>query len=241
MKCVCSIGSDGCWHVYILADSSQQRWVTECVSKWESLGVNIISCTLSFASCTLNLWHLLQFRDPLDMTETVESCFLSPHLHRPLPLSEKQVLQHWSLLRARDRDFLSLTTMITSLPLSLSSLAMFSDVSLKRTPALFLLSLLSSLLTLVLKSNSLGRAILDICLECHCKYCVMINLGWFSRLESHHLRLIVSQQTDCYKLQTIEKTHTTLHYQYLCRQWAGITQAAPTWLLHYSSWLRVKV
>ena len=55
---------------------------------------------------------------------------------------------------------------------------MFSDVSLKRTPALFLLSLLSSaLLTLVLKSKSLGRAILDICPRCHCKYWVMINLG----------------------------------------------------------------
>ena len=218
------------------SDSSQQRWVTEWVASYEYFG------GWKLASFTLNLWHLLQFRDPLDMTETVESCFLSPHLHRPLPLSEKQVLQHWSLRRARDRDFLSLTTMITSLPLSLSSLEMFSDVSLKRTPALFLLSLLSSaLLTLVLKSNSLGRAILDICLLCHCKYCVIIYLGWFSRLESHHLLLIVRQQTDCYKLQTIEKTHTTLHYQHLCRQWAGMIQAAPTWLLLCSSWLRVKV
>ena len=217
-------------------------WLTHH-NKGESLSVCQIMKLLEWTllSCTLNLWHLLQFRDPLDMTETVESCFLSPHLHRPLPLSEKQVLQHWSLLRARDRDFLSLTTMITSLPLSLSSLEMFSDVSLKRTPALFLLSRLSSLLTLVLKSNSLGRAILDICLECHCKYCVIINLGWFSRLESHHLLLIIRQQTDCYKWQTIEKTHTTLHYQYLCccRQWAGVTQAAPTWLLLCSSWLRV--
>ena len=139
------------------------------------------------------------------MTETVESCLLSSHLQRPLPLSEKQVLQHWSLRRARDRDFLSLTTMITSLPLSLSSLAMFSDVSLKRTPALFLLSLLSSaLLTLVLKSKSLGRAILDICLECHCKYCVMINSGWVSRRESHHSLPIIRQQTDCYKLQVTD-------------------------------------
>ena len=170
------------------------------------------------------------------MTETVESCFLSPHLHRPLPLSEKQVLQHWSLRRARDRDFLSLTTMITSLPLSLSSLEMFSDVSLKRTPALFLLSLLSSALsTLVLKSKSLGRAILDICLGCHCKYCVIINSGWVSRLESPHSLPIIRQQTDCYKLQTIGKTRTTLHYQHLCRQSAGMTQAAPTWLLLCSS------
>ena len=212
-------------------------------NKGESLSVWQIMKILGdgrwkLVSFTLNLWHLLQFRDPLDMTETVESCFLSPHLHRPLPLSEKQVLQHWSLRRARDRDFLSLTTMITSLPLSLSSLEMFSDVSLKRTPALFLLSLLSSaLLTLVLKSNSLGRAILDICLLCHCKYCVIIYSGWFSRLESHHSLLIVRQQTDCYKLQTIEKTHTTLHYQHLCRVQAvsrcdtGRTYLAPPVLL----------
>ena len=168
------------------------------------------------------------------MTETVESCLLSSHLQRPLPLSEKQVLQHWSLRRARDRDFLSLTTMITSLPLSLSSLAMFSDVSLKRTPALFLLSLLSSaLLTLVLKSKSLGRAILDICLECHCKYCVIINSGWVSRRESHHSLPIIRQQTDCYKLQVTDHREDSYYaplptpLQAVSRHDTGRTYLAP--------------
>ena len=166
------------------------------------------------------------------MTETVESCLLSSHLQRPLPLSEKQVLQHWSLRRARDRDFLSLTTMITSLPLSLSSLEMFSDVSLKRTPALFLLSLLSSALsTLVLKSKSLGRAILDICLGCHCKYCVIINSGWVSRLKRHRSQSSDNKQTvtSC-KLQTIGKTRTTLHYQHLCLQAVGRYDTGRTYL-----------
>ena len=143
--------------------------------------------------------HLLQclaallIVSPAEMTESVDSrVFLRLFWQSQSCLGLKHWLQHCSFLRARDRFFRSLTTMITSCLFlaSSSSTSMMSDEGSREytPPSRLCLSYLRSMLL-----KSVGLVILDCWL---CKDIVSCNSGTHhNNTEEYHQHTPLQQTT----------------------------------------------